>query len=174
MKGRRIAILLVIFFPQFVFASLPSSICTVLYKNELGVQRVSFDCGKTFQIIEAAKTKYHYVVNWEKRDRTLQSGDGGRTWYELKQKKEMGNRSPMCLFLFGRQEEEKIIIEVEESGNGTITIFDFLGKVIYNRAIHLNKGRNGIELPFQLSRSSLYFGMIKIYEKNYNFLLFTQ
>lgn len=171
MKGRRLAILLIMFFSQFVFASLPRSICTVLYENEFGVRRVSFDCGKTFQAVGMTKTKHYYIVNWEKHDRIFQSLDGGRTWYELKRKEGARSENLMSFLLFGEQ-MRGITIEAEESSSGIITISDFLGNVLYNEAIYLNKGRNEIKLPFQFSRSGLYFGIIKTREKSYNLLLF--
>lgn len=107
------------------------------------------------------------IVNWEKPGGILQSLDTGRTWYELR----VEDKTQIGFCLFAESIQGGIIIEVEDSGDGMITISDFLGKVICNEPVHIYRGKNVIKLPSLLSRSGVYFATINLCGKNYNFPL---
>ncbi len=161
MKNINFAFLFFVAFSHFLFAAIPNSICTCLYKNENGVQLISSNCGKTFQKVLTPKPKDYLVVNWAKNTRILQSLDTGRTWLVLKQMHEI-EKEDNTFATVAEITSEKVVIQTEENGEGIITITYLYGRVLYKEPILLAKGKNELKLPFQLSRNGLYLGFIGI------------
>lgn len=159
MKFWIVAICVVLFLPQFVLSSLPHSICTIRYRNQTGVERISFDCGKTFQNVGAISHKNFYIVNWEKQDGIFQSLDKGKTWFKLRSCNEVESGSSNY-YRTVKVNNRKLVVNLKESGDGIITIFNPLGNQIYNAPIHLSLGNNEINLPLQLLGGRLYFGTL--------------